>query len=76
MTTKTLEVVVCDLCRSDRPAVAVGLVIDVCRHHEQQIAERRDGQIYPCEQCDRTFASKQAVSMHVARSHKKSRKRG
>lgn len=68
MTAKLLEVVVCDLCRVDRPAVA-HREIDVCERHDIQLAERATESLYECEQCDRVFRDPQKLRRHVARSH-------
>lgn len=70
MTAKLLEVVVCDLCRTDRPAVA-HRDIDVCERHDIQLAERASESLYECEveDCGRTFRDPVALRRHVARSH-------
>lgn len=68
MTTKLLEMVVCDLCKVDRPAVRPRM-IDVCERHDIQLAERVTESLYQCEQCDRTFRDPIKLRSHVARNH-------
>jgi DNA-directed RNA polymerase subunit RPC12/RpoP len=68
MTAKLLEVVVCDLCRVDRPAVA-HVEIDVCSVHDQKLAERKSEALYECEQCGRPFQDPLKLRRHIARSH-------
>ena len=68
MATKVLEVVVCDLCKIDRPAVSTR-TIDVCESHDIKLAERKLESLYECEQCDRTFRDPAKLRRHIARSH-------
>ena len=69
MATKVLEIVVCDLCKSDRPAHGQ-ITVDVCNQHQETITRRRsEGLNEQCSDCGRRFASRQAVSMHRRRAH-------
>jgi uncharacterized C2H2 Zn-finger protein len=68
MTAKLLEVVVCDLCKVDRPAVAQR-VVDVCEPHDVKLAARASESLYQCEQCDRSFRDPVKLRSHVARNH-------
>lgn len=74
MTTKTLQVVVCDLCTSDRPAVA-HIEIDVCHRHDQQIATNTGAvaMVSVCDLCDRSFRTKGGLQHHITVTHPEER---
>ena len=68
MTTKILEVVVCDLCKADRPAIA-RIEIDVCGMHDAAL-EAKIGEVrVPCEHCGRTFKNNAGLGRHRATAH-------
>jgi hypothetical protein len=68
MATKVLEVVVCDLCKVDRPATN-HREIDVCGKHDQQLEDRIAASGYSCV-CGRSFPTGRSLNSHINRSTK------
>lgn len=74
MATKVLEVVVCDLCTTDRPAVA-HVEVDVCGRHGEQIAARVAGAVeIVCETCGKAYTTRSGLRSHVKAEHPEARK--
>jgi hypothetical protein len=66
LATKILEVVVCDLCKTDRPAIGQR-TIDVCGSHDAKIEERQAALGFKCV-CGRSFPTDRSLNSHVNRS--------
>lgn len=63
MTTRLMEVVVCDLCKHDRRAVA-RMEIDVCDRHVHQLEERMADAAHICGQCGKSFGTEAGLRIH------------
>jgi hypothetical protein len=66
MTVKTMEVVICDLHKTDRPATRQ-ITIDVCEMHAGVIEAKVLA--YPCDQCDRAFSKPASLTHHKTVAH-------
>jgi len=63
MTVRLIEVVVCDLCKQDRRAVA-HREIDVCERHDQQLEERFAEAAHICRKCGKSFGTVAGLRIH------------
>lgn len=70
MAKKVMEIVVCDLCKRDRPAVTQ-VTLDVCNQHKGQIERQgvETGTLEVCPECKRTFRGTQGLAVHRRRAH-------
>jgi hypothetical protein len=70
MTTKLLEIVVCDLCRIDRPAVN-HREVDVCTKHDEMLDKRAEeaGGTNICADCGRRFKTPAGLNHHRTVTH-------
>jgi transposase-like protein len=68
LTTKLLEVVICDICPKDRPAVA-HVEIDVCKRHDEMLSERAAESGYVCDECGRVFTTPGGLAHHQTVKH-------
>lgn len=64
MAEKLLTVVVCDLCKKDRPASAT-VEIDVCSQHDAAIHDRQSETLrFECSECGAKYAHGQGLGAH------------
>ena len=63
MTTRLMEVVICDLCKTDRRAVT-RVEIDVCDRHAHQLDERMAEAAHICGECGKSFATEAGLRIH------------